>query len=113
MALAFFFPSPVGKQARGKLRTRNGPARPNPDTWAPRHKQHGPRITRELTAVWCPPEPEPTRCAALYLHREDWPRSATGEGELDALLDDLWAARQVRYAEAERGEVLAFEGERV
>lgn len=42
----------IGKQQRGKLKARNGHARPDPDCWNPRLKQHGPKITRELKEMF-------------------------------------------------------------
>jgi len=46
----------IGKQQRGKLKVRNGAARPDPDCWNPRLKQHGPGITRRLKELWVMPE---------------------------------------------------------
>lgn len=83
----------MGKQARGRARARNGTER---HAWMPARTKREQDINRHLPREWLdeaePPDPLAYSCRApaLILHNEDWPRSATGHGELDDLLSALW-----------------------
>lgn len=86
----------MGKQARGKARTRNGTPQPRPrmHDWRGQPTRAARALERELTALWLSDAESspglPYYAPALILHREDWPRSAAGRGELDAILDEIW-----------------------
>lgn len=84
----------MGKQARGKARTRNGTPQPRPRThdWRGQETRAAQEIREECERAWLPGTDRdlPYYAPALILHSEDWPRSATGDGALDALLDGIW-----------------------
>ena len=86
----------MGKQARGKARMRNGSERPRPRLydWRGQETRAAREIRQECERLWLSDAESspglPYYAPALILHREDWPRSATGWGELDAILDEIW-----------------------
>lgn len=46
----------MGKKERAKRRLTPN-KRTDSNLWNPRLRQHGPKITREMEALWLPPEP--------------------------------------------------------
>ena len=87
----------MGKQARGKARTRNGTERPRPrmHDWRGQPTRAARALERELTALWLSDIESspglPYYAPALILHREDWPRSTTGLAEIDTILEEVWS----------------------
>ena len=84
----------MGKQARGKARTRNGTERPRPrpHDWRGRETPSARRINRECEALWLPP-PDLDADLPVYvraLQLDDWPRSTTGLSEIDTILEEVW-----------------------
>lgn len=84
----------MGKQARGKARTRNGTPQPRPrmHDWRGRETRAAREIRQECERLWLPP-PDidadlPVYARALQL--DDWPRSATGLSEIDTVLEEVW-----------------------
>lgn len=85
----------MGKQTKSRAKTRNGTDRPD---WMPARTKREQDINRHLPREWLDeaqygtgtPDDQPVYARALMLHREDWPRSCTGNGPLDELLTALW-----------------------
>lgn len=82
----------MGKRARAEAKTRRPPDVPRPrlTDWRGQPTKTAQAIARECERLWLPPEPEAFRVSALQFGREDWPRSCSGDGGVDAVLDAMY-----------------------